>query len=55
MCIGPLSNTDFTHATFTEFRSALRGAFPLLSEEDADNAILNLWARIMMARLGVKL
>ena len=57
MYVGPFSDpaTDFTHASFGEFRKALAGAFPDISEEDADNAMLNLWARIMMTRFGVTL
>jgi hypothetical protein len=56
MYVGPLSpEPDFTHASFSEFRLALAGAFPDISEADADNAMMNLWARIMMARFGVML
>jgi hypothetical protein len=56
MYVGPFgSEPDFTHASFREFRLALAGAFPDISEADADNAMMNLWARIMMARFGVSL
>jgi hypothetical protein len=56
MYVGPFgSEPDFTHASFREFRLALSGAFPDISETDTDNAMMNLWARIMMARFGVQL
>jgi hypothetical protein len=49
----PPNEWHWDYVSLNELREALRASYPQVPEDQVDNMVLNLWARIIAKRLGV--